>query len=145
MFRFLGLAAVTISFILVTQPAIAQKKLGFKCTFGPGSAANWDTGKVKIDPANFGDPSVTIHFDSIDPKAGTARMISNAGSSNVVTLSTGAGVTLIEQTGTGNLSFTTIFSQKPKRSSDFVAVMSRHIDTPTGPFPSQYYGTCAPW
>jgi len=139
------LASVTLSLLLATTSATAQNKLGFKCTFGPGTVANWDSGKVKIERANFGDPNVTIHFDSIDAKAGTARMIANVGSTTVIALFTETGLTLIEQTRAGNLSFTTIFMQKPKRPSELAAVMSRHIDIPTGPFPSQYYGTCVPW
>ena len=62
-----------------------------------------------IKRANFGKPSTAIQYDAIDLVAGTARVIGNGGSSDVVALNTGAGITLIESTPSGNLSFVTIF------------------------------------
>ena len=131
--------------LFVVTNVAAQEKHSFKCTFGPGSQANWDAGKLNIERVNFGTPSVTLHFDSVDVKAGTARMIGNAGSSNLAVLDSGTAITLVEQTGALNFSFTTIFLRKTKGSSDLPAVMSRHIDTPPGPVPSQYYGSCVRW
>lgn len=137
--------AVLFAMACSIAQAQTQEKLSFKCTFGPGSSANWDTGKVLIERANFGIPNATIHFDAIDVAAGSGRMIGNAGSNDLIVLNTGAGITLIETTGAGNFSFVTIFSSHRKETRERNAVMSRHVDTPKGPFPSQYYGTCLPW
>ena len=123
----------------------AQEKLSFKCTFGPGSAANWDTGKVEIERGNFGNPSAVIQFDAIDLEKGTARMIGNAGAADLAVMSSGAGVTLIEATRSGNYSFITIFVNRKPGAKELLAVMSRHITSSSGPFPSQYYGSCVPW
>jgi hypothetical protein len=141
----LMMAGVAVFGVGVASSVHAQPKLSFKCTFGPGAVGNWDAGSVKIDRGNFGNPTVVLHFDNVDPTAGTGRLIGNAGSSDLVVLTSGAGLNFIERTGSGNFVFTTIFRAKARGSNDFIAVMSRHMETPTGPFPSQYHGTCAAW
>lgn len=136
-------AACTSLFMLATmQTAIAQSKLTFRCTLGPGTSANWDSGSVAIERGNFGKPTVVVTFDSIDLSAGTGRVIGNAGASDLVVLSGSQSFTLVEQTGTGNYVFTTIFQAKAHSTGEYIAVMSRHMATPSGPFPSQYHGTC---
>jgi hypothetical protein len=138
----IAILALAVAFAPLAQ---AQEKSSFKCTFGPGMQANWDSGKLKVEKASFGNPSVTLHFDAIDLTDGTARMIGNAGSSSVSVLNSGTSITLVEQTGALNFSFTTIFMRRIKGNPEFPAVMSRHIDTPSGPVPSQYYGACIKW
>lgn len=113
--------------------------------FTQGAQLKWEGGKISVDRATFGNPSATVHYDAVDVKAGTGRMIGNAGSTDLVVVSTSAGITLIEQTGSGNLVFTTVFRTRQKGTSEYAAVMSRHIDTPPGPFPSQYSGSCVLW
>ncbi len=96
-----------------------------KCTFGPGTNADWKSGDVKVKKSRF---DVTLHFDSINLKAQTARMIGNAGSADVIVLPTMSGITFIEKTGIGNLAFTTVFTNYKKGETSFIAVTSRHMN-----------------
>lgn len=65
MHRGLGIASLG-HFNGFVPMVMAQDKSGFQCTFGPGSQASWDTGKLKIEKTNFGNPSAALHFDSVD-------------------------------------------------------------------------------
>lgn len=114
------LTAVLSAVILgAAQPADAQEKLTFRCTFGPGSAANWSSGSLAIEKGNFGKPSVDITYDAIDVKAGTARIIGNAGAADLVVLQSNEALNLNDQTGSGNYVFTTIFSAKRRGTAEF--------------------------
>lgn len=137
------LLTVTFAVFCVSGAVVADDKLTFRCSFGPGASANWDSGSVSVLRGNFGSPNVSVTFDAIDLVAGTGRLIGNAGASDIVVLASGAGLTLIESTDTGNYVFTTIFADKAKASGEFIAVMSRHMSFDGRPFPSQYHGTCA--
>jgi len=112
-----------------------------KCTLGKGSVGLWKSGSLKIEADNW---NTTIYYDSIDIESGSARIIGNQGSGNAVVLTTGIGITFIEKTGIGNLTFTTVFNSKNK-SGQFYAVSSRHIDSLGDLLPSQYHGTCDAW
>ncbi len=113
-----------------------------KCEFDSGNVAVWESSKVKVEKDNF---DASIVFDSIDLKAGKARMIGEIGAVDVIVLATGAGLTFIEETGVGNLIFTTVFAYYAKGTTDFIAVTSRHLDFLIKPLPSQYHGTCKVW
>ena len=113
-----------------------------KCTLGPGAVGDWESGDVKVAKQKWDS---TMHFDSINPKAGTARLIGNAGSTDVAVIVTPAGFTFIEQTGAGNLVFTTVFASYKKNTNEFQVVSSRHIAMMGSPLPSQYHGTCKVW
>jgi hypothetical protein len=113
-----------------------------RCQLGRGTQASWDGGKLELENANMGE-SGQATFDSIDPKAGKARLIGNAGAGDVLIIATSAGLTFIEQTAFGNVNFTTVFAAYDSAASRrFVAVSSRHQNI-NGPFPSQYHGTCS--
>jgi len=114
----------------------------FKCEFGPGASASWDGPRVKVELDAFNN---TLIYDSIDVRAGTARIIGNQGSADVLVLQTPQGLTFIETTAMGNITITTIFPEYLKDGSDFIVVQSRHMNLPSGPLPSQYHGTCKVW
>jgi hypothetical protein len=113
-----------------------------KCTFEKGTSANWKGETVKIEPDDSLD---TLHFDSIDLKAKTARLIANAGAGDVTMLWGASGLTFIERTGLGNFAFTTIFPIYKQGTTEFIAVTSRHMNLLKYPLPSQYHGTCKVW
>jgi hypothetical protein len=113
-----------------------------QCTFGPGASADWKSGKPFVQENKF---DTVLQFDAIDLKAKKARLIGNQGASDVAALVTPAGVTFIEETGFGNLSITTVFSDYAKGTREFVVVHSRHIGGLGSPLPSQYHGTCKVW
>jgi hypothetical protein len=113
-----------------------------KLEFGPGTVADWEGSKVKVEKDNF---DATIIYDSIDLKTGKARMIGNAGATDVSVWATGTGLTFVEQTSAGNLIFTTVFASYAKGTMDFIAVTSRHLDLLIKPLPSQYHSTCKVW
>ena len=113
-----------------------------RCDIGRGTQASWDGGKVQLLNSDFG-PGGEVTFDSIDAKAGKARIIGNVGAGDVLVLVTIAGLTFVEQTPLGNVNFTTVFASYDSPSSGrFVAVSSRHQNL-NGPFPSQWHGTCS--
>lgn len=113
-----------------------------RCDLQTGTQASWDGGTLKLQPASFGEGG-RVTFDSIDTKSGKARLIGNAGASDIQVVPTAIGLTFVEQTAFGNLNFTTVFASYDSLSSRrFVAVASRHQDL-NGPFPSQYHGTCS--
>jgi hypothetical protein len=113
-----------------------------KCQFGPGSFGEWAGPKVAVQQARF---DVALHFDSIDAKTGKARMIGNQGATDVAVPVSLSGVTFIEQTGSGNMVFTTVFPEMVPGTDEFYAVTSRHMTLPGGPLPSQYHGKCRVW
>lgn len=109
-----------------------------KCTFGPGTVADWEKGKPKLESDNFGK---SINYDTIDIKNGRARVIGPSGASDL-TVTVGAyGLTLTESF-IGGVSVTTVFSDFKKGTREFVAVLSRHVGVMGPPIPSQYHGTC---
>ena len=119
-----------------------MKARSLKCSFGPGTHADWSGDEVKVHTSRY---DVTIHFDSIDLKSQTARMISNAGSADIVVFPTPSGVTFIEKMLSGNISITTVFTRYKKGETSFIAVTSRHMNLMSNPLPSQYHGTCKVW
>jgi len=110
--------------------------------FGAGTSANWEGTSVKIEKSNF---NTTIIFDSIDLKQGTARAIGNQGSDDVMVLATPMSITFVERSGMGNLSFISVFPEYAKDTTDFIAVISRHMTLLTNPSSAQYHGTCKIW
>lgn len=138
-------AALRVSLVLLassTAASHAQEKLSFRCTFGPGASANWDSGSVSINKGTFGQPNVVSIYDAIDLKSKTGRHIGGAGASDVVVLTNPDAITLFEQTNSGNLVFTTIFRARSQQNGEHIAVMSRHVSIMGDPLPSQYHGTC---
>lgn len=111
-----------------------------KCTFGPGTVADWETGKPKLLSDNFGSGR-TIHYDAIDIKNGRARTIGPSGAADLPVTVGAYGLTFTESF-IGGISTTTVFSSYKKGTREFVAVLSRHVALMGPPIPSQYHGTC---
>jgi hypothetical protein len=104
------------------------------------AVTNWKSGTPKV---TVGREDFTLHFDSIDVKAKTARLIGNQGAGDITAFATGAGLHFFEQTPSGNLALTTVFASRA--AGGFIAVASRHVDLLGGPLPSQYHGVCRIW
>jgi hypothetical protein len=115
------------------------KAKSLRCTFTIGSAANSKTGILK---PSIVKEDMTIVFDSIDLRKGTARGVGEAGASNEIAAMTPTGMTFIEQTGSGNYVFTTVFAEEQDPSERFLAAMSRHMQMIGTIIVSQYYGAC---
>ena len=111
-----------------------------RCALPFGAMARWDSGKPRISQSGP-DANFILIFESIDHTRGTARLIGNQATSNVMAFHTPAGLHFIEQTNFGSVMITSVF---PRLTSDgFMAVHSRHLATLAGqPIPSQAYGTC---
>jgi hypothetical protein len=90
---------------------------------------------------------ITVYYDAIDLKQGTARFLAKGGATTVSVHATAAGVTFIEETGMGNLVIGTVFATYQPRTMAFIMVLSRHISFFSfgTPLPSQYHGTCLVW
>ena len=110
-----------------------------RCSFGPGSTVDWESGKPVVKDAKF---EAVLQFDSVDKKNGKARLIGNQSAADVTLQLTPRGLTFVEETGSGNSSITTVFPDDAKGTRDFVVVHSRHISGLGSPLPSQYHGTC---
>jgi hypothetical protein len=121
------------------------KAQSLKCEFGAGSNAEWKNGVLTLGTGRFGPPGAqsTIHYDSIDLTTRKARVIGTNGSSDLVVLPSGVGITLVEQVPLGGVAVTTVYGAYDSKRS-FPAVMTKHVDV-LGPFPQQYYGSCVVW
>lgn len=136
---------LTVIFFLVAAVSADADELqllkakSLKCSFKIGQVASLKNEKYTLKKDSSFDE---LRFDSINSNQGTARMIGNQGAEDVLVLSTSAGITFVEETLLGNLSFTTVFHQKPVGFNELVVIHSRHIDMLGVIIPSQYYGTC---
>jgi len=133
-----------VSFSFADEEALNRlfSARSLKCTLGEGASGDWKGGKLEVRKGKW---KTVLHFDNINIKAGTARLIGNQGSEDVTVTSTNKGVTFVELTFTGNLNFTTVFASYKKGTSEFIMVTSRHMDLMGAPLPSQYHGTCKVW
>lgn len=154
--------ATTYPIVSFAQDDTLDKLLSVKslaCDFPTGTLVNWAGTSLKLDHDRMGTP---IHFDNINLKNKSARVIGNMGAVDVMVFASSSGLTFMESTGIGNMIYTTVFpsylnqktitgapepdavakSQLPKA---FIAVMSRHIFDPALthlPMPSQFHGYC---
>lgn len=143
---------VVILLVLISSAVCAEddafsrllKAKTLKCHLGKGAFAEWKNGKVEIEISRWSKSPETSNsiFDSIDLKAGKARIIGNQGATDVIALATPTGLTFIEETPAGNINITTVFAKYNDASNDFTFVHSRHLMLFGEPLPSQYYGVC---
>jgi hypothetical protein len=77
-----------------------------KCSFKEGVSTTWHAKAVKIESDQWKADTI---FDSIDFKQGKARCIGNQGASDITLIGSPSGITFIENTGIGNMVFTTVF------------------------------------
>ena len=138
-------AALAAALLLATPAPAAEplEQLGaarsFKCLFNAGIVAEWEGPRVRRELTSTVD--MTYHFQDVDRVDGTARMLGSEGTRTVELIDSPAGLTFIDQTLSGNLSFTTVFAQQ-LQGGNFSAVHSRHVLLSSAPLPSQYYGIC---
>lgn len=111
-----------------------------RCEWERGTQAEWDNGKLSLKQGSFGKDA-TVTFDSINIQKRTARIVGNAGASDVVVIPTADGMTFLERTALGSVNVTTVFAEGVGPSKQLVGVTSRHISL-SGPFPSQWHGPC---
>lgn len=138
----LSIALIALPLLAGAQTEDFRRLLAVKslrCDLGPGTLTTWDSGAPQSRSDKYSGP---FQLDSIDPKSGTARLISNDAATDVSVTLSGVGLTFVEQTTIGNLSITTVFADRTKGTNNFIAVQSRHLHGLSGPFPSQFHGTC---
>lgn len=138
---------LTLSFFLLASAGLADELnlvevKSLKCSFKVGQVASSKNGTYTLKKDSGFDELI---FDSINANQGTAKMIGNQGAEDVSVLFTSSGITFVEETSLGNLTFTTVFHQKPIGFNEFAVIHSRHIDMLGVIIPSQYYGTCKRW
>ena len=142
------MAPALVCFLALTAPARADEAFSqlirarcLQCEFTAGVSTSLQSGKLVSSPGS--SPKELLTFDAIDPKTRTARLIAGE-VSDVLVVPTVAGLTFVQETDAGNLTFTTVFGSYATGSQRYVAVISRHMDNSAGaPVPSQFYGTCS--
>ena len=90
--------------------------------------------------------SGTATYDNIDLTKGSARIIANAGASDLMAWMDHQGsLWLLERAPSGNEVITTVYPMYAEGTNEFVVLESRH--TFTGPIAvgSNAYGTCKVW
>ncbi|HEY8857207.1 MAG TPA: hypothetical protein VIM43_07620 [Rugosibacter sp.] len=108
-----------------------------KCHFGQGTSTMWPSSKPKTSTAHFGQD---VHFDAIDIKNQSARLIGNVGAGDVKVFATEVGVSFIES-APAVIDLTTVFPIYGK-DHDFIAVDTRHAMYSGATMAEQYYGLC---
>jgi hypothetical protein len=119
-----------------------------KCVWEKGVSSKWKEGLAVIEESKMAG----FTYDSIDLQKGMARFIANAGAADIMVITSMTGIVFIEQTGSGNNTFTTVYSLKAdpidfmEPRETFYAVHSRHMNFFSNtPISSQYYGKCMIW
>jgi hypothetical protein len=133
-------AASTIAYGQNDSMSQLRTARSLKCRFGEGISTVWTGGQPKTSNARF---EQDVHFDAIDLKKQTARLIGNAGSNDVEALQTEIGVSFIE-TAPSVVDVTTVFGVYGK-DRDFLAVDTRHVTFLGTSMAEQYYGSCRIW
>src|SRR5262245_15920541 len=127
----------------VSRSMALMKARSVKCVFTNGVFTVFEKTAFESKPA--GQKPIDLHFDAIDTKEGTARVIGNQGAGDVSVFATLGGLTFMEPVGSGGLNFTTVFGDSTGLENEYLGVHSRHRPVPMelgGPMLSQWYGTC---
>lgn len=144
------LIPVLMSSLLIWLPADSQAVaqfsdfVTFRCEFKEGGGRRIEGEKVAvIERDGFSDPLI---IDNVSRKARTARLVGNAGGSDLVLLSdTNLLISFAELTPIGGVSYLSIFKRPTTPTGRHTAVFSRHLafSLPSGSISmTQYYGTC---
>lgn len=120
--------------LIALAAAILPAPKSLRCDFDNGVFHAWGE-KTRIT-----SDRLSLVFDNINIKAGTARLIGNAGTADVIALSADNRLSFVEVTNSGNVNLTSV-------NFDFDAALlkathSRHVGTIAVPMSSQLYGTC---
>mgnify|MGYP003292682282 CR=1 FL=1 len=125
------------------KPLIFADVTTFRCEFGDGEGRSEVDGRTENRRGDkFSDP---LMIDAVNYRGRTARLIGNAGGSDLVILNNSKlALTFAEFTDVGGVSTITIFKRGGNFDLHHRAVMSRHLvfTTPNGLSMTQYYGTC---
>jgi hypothetical protein len=116
----------------------------FRCEFAEGEGRQVVEGQTADRHGDkFSEPLIV---DNVNYKSRTARLVGNAGGSDLVLLSDGPlAVTFVEHTDPGGVAVLTIFKHAAGFDVNHRAVMSRHLpfSAPIGSLSmTQYYGIC---
>ena len=137
--------AITSTLVFAEERTKADEQSLFtvkslKCEFHISVMApkQWD------DTPKIGKDAFSFHVDAINLHSGTARLIANLGSADLIVLPGTMCINFIKQTPTGNMNFITVYPELTKEGK-FKAVYSRHITLLGIPMPSQRYGYCQRW
>lgn len=133
---------VTLPELVKPDPDFGSIKT-FRCDFQTGEGRDsFEKPNARIKDGGLGE----LLFDNLNYKNGTARLIGNVGSSDVILLDGMLAVSFIERTDVGGVTITTIFKGANvglRLSQTYRAVSSRHIArTIGGESTTQHYGTC---
>lgn len=112
-----------------------------KCDFPVVTSMEWDSEKLSMPETK--QQKFGFHIDGIDRRAGTARLIGNAGASDLGVVTGARAMHFVELTAGGSMNVTTVFPGETAKG--LRAVHSRHVALLGGPLPSQHYGFCRPW
>ncbi|MGA7948569.1 MAG: hypothetical protein WCA45_00195 [Thiobacillaceae bacterium] len=107
------------------------------CHFDPGTRTVWLGSKPKTSATHSGQD---VHFDAIDIKSQSARVIAKSGAGDVKVLPARAGLSFIELAPDA-IHLTTVFPIYGK-AHDFIAVDTRHEIVSGAPMDEEYYGSC---
>src|SRR4051794_11136996 len=103
----IGVISIASLMFTETQTAHAAKRMQeLVCDFDEGSAADWDSGKLKIEGGRFGKNGAT-RYTSIDLAKRTAVYVTDAGSEDVSIIPSPKGLSFVEVLPTG-LSIATV-------------------------------------
>lgn len=116
----------------------------FRCEFAEGEGRQVLDGKTADRRGDkFSEPLI---IDNVNYKTRTARLVGNAGGSDLILLSDGRlAMSFVEHTDPGGVVIMTIFKHAAGFDVNHRAVMSRHLpfNAPVGSLSmTQYYGTC---
>lgn len=140
-FGFILITIIALSTVLAYAKDDPMTQLlsarSLKCHFGQGTSTTWSGSKPKTLTARFDQD---IHYDSIDFKNQSARLIGNIGAGNVKVFATDLGVSFIES-ASAVADLTTVFPIYGN-GRDFIAVDTRHVMVSGASMAEQYYGSC---
>lgn len=126
LFRFILISIValntTIAYGVDDPMSLLLAARSLKCHFGGGTSTTWQGSKSKTSSAHFGQD---VHFDSIDIKNQSARLVGNIGAGDVKVFATQVGVSFVESEP-AVVDLTTVFPIYGN-NHDFIAVDTRHV------------------
>jgi len=118
--------------------ALAQAQPNaFKCSFEGGYFTVFEDNGFKSEPGE----GMAFVIASLNLDAGTAQLVGNVGASDLILLPGRESMHFIEQTTSGNLNLTTVYTGAAP-DGRFFAVHSRHVGTGADPWISQFFGLC---
>lgn len=145
--RVVGIAVVLLALSATTagaQPASALATVkSVSCTFPVSATGTWNNGEPH---AEVKSATLSLQFDSINTDDGTAQMIGNYGTADIIVRLTNRTLHFVQMFLDGPLYTTTIFP-KETHGKKLQAVHTRHEYTEVSlpgftSRPEQYYGEC---